>query len=302
MTAVTADQRPQGASPPRLSELSANLSGALATAFLAMVVVYFLFPIAWLVTAASKSTTALFGSTGFGFSGPFELFHNIVRTFTYDGGIYGRWMLNSAIYSVGASLLGVTTAAMAGYALAKHEFPGRRLLFGFVLSGVLVPSTVLALPLYLEFSRIHLVNTYWAVLLPSVVNPFGVYICRIYAAQAIPDDLLDAARIDGCSELRIFWTVGVRLMTPVLVTAFSFQVVAVWNNFLLPLIMDTSSHLFPLVLGVYEWNQVSQRGGAPPFIFNIILTGSLFAFLPLGIAFLFLQRSLRRGLAIGAIQ
>jgi multiple sugar transport system permease protein len=302
MTAVSASERSTRVSGTRLSELSPKLSTAFTSIFLTMVVVYFLFPILWLVTAASKSTSALFGSTGFGFSGPFELFHNIARTFTYDGGVYGRWMLNSAIYAVGASLIGVTTAAMAGFALAKYDFPGRRLLFGFVLSGVLVPSTVLALPLYLEFSRVHLVNTYWAVLLPSVVNPFGVYICRIYAAQAIPDDLLDAARIDGCSEFRIFWTVGVKLMKPVLVTAFSFQVVAVWNNFLLPLIMDTSSHLFPLVLGVYEWNQVSQRGGAPPYIFNIILTGSLFAFLPLGIAFLFLQRSLRRGLAIGAIQ
>ena len=291
-----------GGGPAKLSMLSPKLSSALTWITLAMAVIYFLFPILWLVTAASKSTSALFSSSGVGFSGPFELFHNISLTFSYEGGVYGWWMLNSAIYAVGSSLIGCAIAAMAGFALAKYDFRGKRLLFATVLSGVLLPTTVLAVPLYLEFSRVHLVNTYWAVLLPSVVNPFGVYICRIYAAQAVPDALLDAARLDGASEFRIFRTVGLHLMKPVLVTAFSFQVVAVWNNFLLPLIMDTSSHIFPLVLGIYEWNQVSQRGGAPPFIFNVILAGSLLAFLPLGIGFLFLQRSLRRGLAIGALQ
>jgi multiple sugar transport system permease protein len=263
---------------------------------------YFVVPLCWLVLSASKAPGALFTSAGSGWSGRFSLITNVEDVFTYQGGIYAWWLLSSLIYAFGASTAGCLIGAMAGFALAKYEFPGKRLVFGLVLSGVLVPATALVIPLYLEFSHAHLVDTYWAVLLPSVLSPFGVYICRLYAAQAVPDALLDAGRVDGAGEWRIFRSVALPLMRPVIVTAFSFQFVAVWNNFFLPLVMDTSVKLYPVVLGLFEWDISTQRSGSPPFIFSVVLAGSLVAFVPLCVGFLFLQKALRRGLAIGAVR
>jgi multiple sugar transport system permease protein len=101
-------------------------------------------------------------------------------------------------------------ASAAGFALAKYNFKGRELVFGLILGGVLVPGTALAIPLYLLMSKVHLTNTYWSVLLPSVVSPFGVYLARVYATSAIPNELLEAARVDGAGEERIFFTVALR--------------------------------------------------------------------------------------------
>ena len=132
-----------------------------------------------------------------------------------------------------------------------------------VLAGVLIPGTALALPLYLLFSAMGLANTYWAVLIPSTVSPFGVYLCRIYAAAAVPDALLEAARIDGAGEARIFGGLGLRLMTPALVTVFLFQFVHIWNNYFLPLVMLSDSGLYPIKLGLTSWTGYADRQPVP---------------------------------------
>ena len=129
-------------------------------------------------------------------------------------------------------------AAAGGYALAKYNFRGRNsLIFGTILGGVLVPGTATALPLFLLFSQLGIANTYWSVLLPSLVSPFGLFLCRVYAQATVDPALLEAARIDGAGELRIFHSVGLRVLTPALVTVFLFQLVGIWNNYFLPLVM-----------------------------------------------------------------
>jgi multiple sugar transport system permease protein len=208
-----------------------------------------------------------------------------------------RWLLNSVGYTVGAAALGTLLAGMCGYALAKYRFPGRETLFNIVLGGVLVPATALALPLFLMFSQVQAANTFWAVFLPSLVNPFGVYLARIYAASSVPDELMEAARIDGSGEVRTFFTLSVRLMAPALVTIFLFHFVAVWNNFLLPLIMLGNEKLFPVTLGLYTWNsQVDQR----PELRGLVLVGAFLSLAPMIIAFLSLQRFWRSGLGAGS--
>jgi len=188
---------------------------------------------------------------------------------------------------------------MCGYALAKYRFPGREALFNVVLSGVLVPATALALPLFLIFSSVSATNTFWSVFVPSLVNPLGVYLARVYAAGSVPDELIEAARIDGSGEVRTFFSVATRLMFPGLVTIFLFHFVAVWNNFLLPLIMLGDERLFPVTLGLYTWNtQVNQL----PELRGLVIVGSLLSITPLVIAFLFLQRFWRTGLAAGALR
>ncbi|MEV0902648.1 carbohydrate ABC transporter permease [Actinoplanes sp. NPDC049802] len=259
---------------------------------------YFLVPIWWLVVAASK-TRDQFNNTDPLWFADFALVDNLGELFAYRDGVFLRWMLNSVLYTGGAALFGTILAAMCGYALAKYRFRGREAIFNIVLSGVLVPATALALPLFLIFSQFEATNTFWSVFLPSLVNPFGVYLARIYATASVPDELLEASRLDGSGEIRTFFTISGKLMFPALVTIFLFHFVAVWNNFLLPLIMLGEEKLFPVTLGLYSWNtQVNQI----PELRMLVLTGALVSIVPLVVAFLLLQRFWRNGLGSGAIK
>ncbi|BCJ41870.1 sugar ABC transporter permease [Actinoplanes ianthinogenes] len=259
---------------------------------------YFLVPIWWLFVGATKSRGDFSNSAPLWFA-DFHLGQNLSELFHYRDGVFLRWLGNSVVYTGGAALLGTLLAAMCGYALAKYRFPGRELLFTVVLGGVLVPATALALPLFLIFSRLEATDTFWSVFLPSLVNPFGVYLARIYATASVPDELLEAARLDGSGEVRTFFTVSSKLMFPALVTIFLFHFVAVWNNFLLPLIMLGNERLFPVTLGLYSWNtQVNQL----PELRMLVLTGALVSIVPLVVAFLLLQRFWRSGLGSGAVK
>lgn len=260
--------------------------------------VYFLLPLWWLLVASSKDTGDILTTNPLWFA-DFSLFQNIGDLFTYRDGIYLRWLLNSVLYAGVGGAIATLLAAMAGYALAKYRFPGREFLFNVVLGGVLVPTTALALPLFLLFSQVQLTNTVWAILLPSIVSPFGVYLARIFAAQSVPDELLEASRLDGSGEVRTFFTVSMRLMTPALVTMFLFQFVSIWNNFFLPLIMLRSEELFPVIFGLYNWNtQLNQL----PELRSLVLIGSLVSVIPLIVTFLLLQRFWRNGLGAGALK
>jgi multiple sugar transport system permease protein len=259
---------------------------------------YFLVPIWWLFISSTK-TSSQFTSTNALWFADFALWDNIVKLVSYQDGVYLHWMLNSVLYAGGGALLGTLFAAMCGYALAKYKFPGRELIFNVVLGGVLVPATALALPLFLIFSQFNLTNTFWSVFLPSLVSPFGVYLTRIFAAASVPDELIEAARLDGAGEIRTFFSVSVRLMFPALVTVFLFQFVAIWNNFFLPLIMLRDQAMFPVTLGLYNWNsQVNQI----PELRGLVLVGALLSIIPLIIIFLLLQRYWRSGLGAGSVK
>jgi multiple sugar transport system permease protein len=270
-----------------------------ATLFMVVFAAYFLVPLWWLLVASSKTQGNLTTGNGLWFSSPFALFTNIAHTVSYDNFIFLRWLVNSVLYSGVGALAGTLVATMAGYCLAKYEFRGREVFFNVVLGGVLVPATALALPLFLLFSKAHAVNTYWAVFLPSIVAPFGVYLARIYAAASVPNELLEAARLDGASEFRAFFVVALRLMAPALVTIYLFQFVAIWNNFFLPLVMLQNPKLYPVTLGLYAWN--GQINLAPELRLYVIV-GALLSIIPLVLAFLSLQRFWRSGLAAGGVK
>ena len=259
---------------------------------------YFLVPIWWLFVAATKDRSE-FTTTSPLWFGEMNLVENIVKLATYREGEFFRWMLNSVLYAGAGAALATLLATMAGYAIAKYTFWGRETAFNLILGGVLVPATALALPLFLLFSQFGATNTFWSVFLPSLVSPFGVYLARIYAASSVPDEIIEAARIDGAGELRVFFTIATRLMAPALVTIFLFQFVSIWNNFFLPLIMLRDEGLFPVTLGLYVWNtQVSQI----PEIRAYVITGALLSIIPLIIAFLALQRFWRGGLGAGGLK
>jgi multiple sugar transport system permease protein len=276
-----------------------NLESIIAMALLFLFTIYFLVPYFWLIVSSTKNAGDLFGTFGLWFSPNFNLFSNLQQLFTYQDGIFVRWFLNSLLYAGVGAIVGTWLSAMAGYALAKYVFPGRNLMFSLVLGAILVPGTALALPLYLMFSGVQLTNTYWAVLLPSVVSPFGVYLSRIYAAASVPDELLEAARIDGANEYRTF-TIALHLMTPALVTIFLFQFVAIWNNYFLPLVMLSDEKLFPITVGLQTWNVTTA--GSSKFLYGLIITGALISSLPLLAGCVVLQRFWRGGLGTGSVK
>ncbi|WP_407441396.1 carbohydrate ABC transporter permease [Rhodococcus sp. (in: high G+C Gram-positive bacteria)] len=278
---------------------SRRASTIIVTGILTVVALYFLIPVYWVVVAATKSTEDLFSTYGFWFAPTISLWENLGRVLTYDGGIFVRWFANSVLYAGVGALLATYFAAAGGYALAKYDFKGRDLVFGTVLGGVLVPGTATALPLFLLFSQMGIANTYWSVLLPSLVSPFGLFLCRIYAQATVDSSLVEAARIDGAGEIRIFHTIGLRILTPALVTVFLFQLVGIWNNYFLPLVMLSDSELYPITLGLNSW--LSQVDRLPEF-YELTTGGVLLSIIPLGIAMIVLQRFWRGGLTEGSVK
>ncbi|MFD7406288.1 carbohydrate ABC transporter permease [Streptomyces sp. NPDC059866] len=293
--APTTPKRHRSATPRRSTPLTIAMLAALA---------YFLLPLFWLLVASTKNTQDLFNSFGLWFTRAPQLLANIRQTFTQDDGVFVDWLLNTAMYAVVSALGAALLAAAAGYGFAKFRFRGDRAAFNLVLGAIMVPATALAIPTYLLFAEVGLVNTPWAIILPSLVNPFGLYLMRVYAADAVRDSLLEAARIDGAGEARIFFRIALRLLAPGLVTVLLFTLVATWNNYFLPLIMLNDPNLYPITVGLSSWAAQAQNGGAGASsdMLPLVVTGSLISIVPLVIAFLMLQRYWQSGLATGSVK
>jgi multiple sugar transport system permease protein len=263
-----------------------------AQLFMLAFLAYFMLPLFWLVVSSTKSIGDLFDSFGLWFAHDFHFAQNVRDLFdtrTLDGGSYLLWMRNSMLYSVGSAAIAALAATAAGYGFSKFSFRGREALFWFVLATVMVPTQALATPTYLLFAKVGLTNSPWSIILPSSVIPFGVYLMRIYADRAVPIQLIEAARVDGASELRIFRSIAFRLLAPGFVTVALFAFVACWNNYFLPLIMLSEPKWYPFTVGVRELGTTGA------------ITGSLLAIVPLIVAFVLLGRYWESGLATGAV-
>ncbi|MFC9770175.1 MULTISPECIES: carbohydrate ABC transporter permease [unclassified Pseudarthrobacter] len=269
----------------------------LSTGILILGALYCLFPVIWVVAAASKSSDELFST--FTFAPSVHLWNNIVELTAYRDGVFWRWMLNTALYAGVGALLSTWVSALSGYVLAKYDFPGKNGVFKVLLMGVLVPGVILAIPQYLMLAQLGLTNTYWSVLLPQIISPYGIYLARIYAAASVPGDVIEAARTEGAKDMYIFNRIALPMMLPGLVTIFLFQFVAIWNNFMLPYIMLGDDKLFPLTVGL---NGLLNQGATAPALYTLVLAGALLSIVPLVIMFLFLQRYWRVDLAAGAVK
>jgi multiple sugar transport system permease protein len=274
------------------------LSRGAVNAVVGVAVLYTMLPVLWLVLAATKNRDALFNSDVLSFK-DFSFFDNLTALFRIDGGIYGRWYVNSLLYAVLGAAIGAMISIAAGYAFDKYQFRHKEKMFGLVLAAVMVPQTVLALPLYLLASGTGLVNTFWAVFIPVLFNPFGVYLGRIFSQGYIPNEVLEAARMDGASELKMYARVALRMLGPGAVTVFLFQLTAIWNNFFLPMVMLSNQKLYPVSLGLFQWNSSAT---VSPEYYPVVIMGSLLAILPLIIAFTLLQRFWKSGLTAGAVK
>ncbi|AMM22583.1 sugar ABC transporter permease (plasmid) [Frondihabitans sp. PAMC 28766] len=263
---------------------------------------YFLVPLIWLIFASTKNDTNLFDTFGLWFGKAFSLFGNLGTTFTYENGSFGQWLINSAFYALASAVGAVILSTLAGYAFAKYSFTGKSVIFSIVLGSIMIPGTALALPTYLLFAHVDITNTPWAVILPSIVNPFALYLLRIYAAEAVDDSLVEAARIDGAGEFRIFFQISSRLLGPAIVTVFLLALVGTWNNYFLPLIMLNKSSLYPVTVGLAQWAASSNAGGGAHVLFSTVITGSLVSIIPLVLSFLYLQRYWQSGLSAGSVK
>ena len=270
--------------------------------FMVIPLVYTMLPLLYLLIASTKTQPDLFETFGFAFGHSNALWQNIRTVFTFQGGIFGRWLLNTALYS-GVSAVGATAlCSAAGYAFARYDFRGRNVLFAVVLGAVMIPQTALTIPIFLLLSKIGLVDTPLAIILPSLVFPLGVYLMRVYVEQAVPVDLLDAARLDGAGEMRVFATIALPLITPAAVTVLLLAFVATWNNYFLPLVMLSTPSLYPATVGLASWYSTASAGGGSQALFPLVMTGSLVAILPVLLAFLCLQRFWQGNLAAGGVK
>lgn len=270
----------------------------VCTAAVVLAAVYFLLPVVWLLIASTKSAGDLFSTPGFAFAS-FHLWDNLVNLSKYDGGIFWRWCLNSVIYSVFGSALTTAVCAATGYALAIYRFRGRKTLLAAVLASMLVPGTVIAQPTYVLLVDMGLNNNYLGLLLPAMVYSYGVLLCYIYAQGSVPLELVEAARLDGAGEFRIFAVMGVRLMGTGLVTVLLFAFLSSWNSYLLPLLVLTDQNLMPLTVGLTGWNESAI---SIPGLQILTVVGALVSIVPIAIVFVSLQRYWRSGLTAGALR
>lgn len=274
----------------------------LTVIILILALIYFLFPIYWAIIASTKSPAQLTGSNGLWFAVPLNELPDAIAAnygtllgWTRDS--FWRWVGNSLLYSGVSALIGTIVSVMAGYATAKFRFRGKGVTIGIIMAAMLMPAALLTIPQYAIFNALHLDNTMLAIIIPCCVSPFGFFLGRVYAQSSVPNELLEAARIDGASEARIFFTIVLRLLAPAMVTIFLFMFVATWNNFLLPLMMLSSENLYPVTLGLYGMVSLA--------VFNdrgALMMGALLGVLPVIILFLTLQRFWRAGLAAGSVK
>lgn len=260
--------------------------------------VYSIAPVWWLFVSSSKNLSDLYQTNGLWFA-HFNLGANISQTLDYNNHIFVRWVWNSILYSTLGAAGATVISVAAGYGLAKFRFRGRGALFAVTIGSSLLPGALLAMPLYLLFSKIGLVGSIWSLLIPYFVNPFCVYLGRVYADGSVPDELLEAARLDGAGEFRIFTQISWRLMATGAVTIFILDFIAIWNNFFLPLFMLGGERSFPVILGLYSWNeQVLQSQDMT----NLVITGSLLSIIPLAVFMISLQRYWRSGVLLGSLK
>ena len=264
--------------------------------------IFTLIPIAWLVINSTKTQANIFESFGFWFAGPFNFFHTFSLLFqNVDGyGTYIQWFGNTALYAVLGGVGATALAAFAGYGLARFRFRGSRVVFYVIIAGLLVPITALTIPLYLTYAKAHLINSIWGMVLPSMISPIGVYLMRTYADISVPRELIDAARIDGAGELRIFFRIALPLMVPGVLTVLLISIVAVWNNYFLPLLIFNINTKYPLTVGLGLWSDRAVNSGNAE-LYPLLVMGGLVTIIPLIALFLVLQRYWRGGMLLGSI-
>jgi multiple sugar transport system permease protein len=287
-----------------MTRISARLG---RTAFLLAVAVFFAVPLIWLVFAPTKTDAEIAQRAPLAFGSLAQVataWHNVM---SYNHGEILLWLYNSVVYAGAGTLLAVVVAVPAGYALAVYRFPGRQLVLVLTLIAMILPAAAMVLPIYRELAVVNLPDTRWAVILPAAFFPFGVYLSYLHFAGALPYELIEAAKIDGASDLRIFRSIGVPLARPAIALVTFFAFVGAWNNYFLPYVMLVDDRLYNLQVGIGALLSsapvinTSNQSNLPIHRPEAALA-ALISVLPIGLFFLAFQRLIGRGLLAGAVK
>jgi multiple sugar transport system permease protein len=264
---------------------------AVRAVVLLVFAVFFVVPLAWLVLAPTKTDYGLLTRSPLAVGSLHNIWIAWQRVDGFDSHIFRRWLENSLLYSLSATAITLVTVIPAGYGLAFGRFPGRKLILKLTLIAMIMPAAALVLPIFLELNALRLIGSDFSIILPFAFFPFGVYLAYIYYATALPKGLLDAARIDGCSEWAAFRRVGIPLAMPVVALVFFFSFVANWNNFFLPYAILANQRQLPIQVGLSDLFQSARPA---------VALATLIAATPVAIVFVVSQRALVRGLVSGA--
>lgn len=264
----------------------------LLTSGLAIALAAVVLPFYWVVVGATRSSGEIFGTPPPLLPGG-HLAANLQTL--QDTAQFGRVVLNSLLIAVIYTLCAGVVCTLAGYGFAKYRFRGREALFGLLMLGLVIPSQVTLVPLFQMMAELHWLNTYQAVIMPNLALPFGIFLMR-QAMSALPDELLDSGRIDGCGELRLFWRVVLPPMRPALAALAIFLFLYQWNDFIWPLIVlrDGASFTIPVALASLQGLDQTDYGA--------IAAGTAAAAIPMAVVFLALQRQFVSGLLAGAVK
>ena len=288
---------------PQTGSPGAWLGRVFTALLLIFFVLFFVVPLVWFVLAPTKTDRQLLLDNPFAFGDIPTLIHNWSSLVDFQKGLIWTWLTNSAFYCLAALAITLAISIPAGYAMALTEFPGRRTLLALTLVVMLVPSTALVLPIFLELSAVHLIGNPFSVILPFSFFPFGVYLTYIYFSTAISKDLLDAARIDGAGEFQVFRMVAMPLATPVIALVGFFNFTGNWNNYFLPFV-TVPGRKSPIQVGIAELlsnvGQFNPTNAASTTIsLSTLALAILIAVAPVLIVFLFSQRFLVTGMTAG---
>ena len=269
-----------------------RLQGLLVNGALAALVVLSLAPLAWMVSVSfmSAGEANRFPPPLLPDDPGLEAYRELFARMGMGG-----YFLNSVLVSLSITGLSLLVNAMAGYAFAKLRFRGREQVFRLLLAALVVPAQVAMLPLFLLMKQLGLVNSYAGVVLPALATVFGVFLVRQYA-RGIPDDLIEAARMDGAGELRIFFGIVLPLLRPVLVTLAVFTFMTAWNDFMWPLIVltDQAHYTLPVALAALSREYYMET--------EMMMAGAVLTVLPVLLLFLLLQRYYLQGLLLGSVK
>jgi multiple sugar transport system permease protein len=281
-----------------------GLPNPLSAIVLTLFVLFFVVPVLWLVLAATKTDEQLVRGGPLSIGSWRGLRANWDALTSFQGNAILLWLRNSALYSFLALVITLCVAIPAGYALAMTEFRGRRVLLVATLIVMLMPNATLVVPLFLEINTVGLVGSMWSIILPYAFYPFGVYLAYIYFGTALPGELLDAARLDGCSEVGVFRRVALPLATPIVALVGFFSFVANWTNYFLPYVMLPSSDQFPVQVGLgtllSNVPQFNPTAGTLAIERPVLALATLLAIIPVLVVFLFSQRFLVAGMLAGS--
>ncbi|MCI8565084.1 MAG: carbohydrate ABC transporter permease [Lachnospiraceae bacterium] len=280
-----------------------------STATIVLVAILFVFPLYWIITGSLKPVASINSATPEWWPSEFVL-DNYERLFNKQSAplfsigsiVTGptvpaaiRWLVNTVFMAVMSMGLTCFTAALAGYALAKKRFIGRSVVFGLIVCAMALPKQVILIPLLREMSDLNLYNTIWAVILPIVGWPFGVFLIRQFA-EGIPGEMLEAARVDGASEIKTFTNVVLPMIKPGIGALAIFTFINSWNDYFMQLIMLNSTDILTISLGI------AKLQGENATDFGIIMAGAALASLPIIIVFLIFQKYFTKGITMGAVK